>query len=72
MKLFSEPFDLDKIETALTADRERFSSIAFLVLGVRANWDDALIQVSDLYDAFDAERRDTACIDRLFDSCLSG
>lgn len=67
MKLFTEPFDLDAIERILSEDFRRFGNVAFSVLGLRENWDASLVQLSDLFEAFDKASRPITPLEKLFD-----
>jgi hypothetical protein len=49
--LFSEPFDIPAVEIALAEDD--FFSVAFIVLGIKANWKKALDQTARLISIFE-------------------
>lgn len=60
MKLFDEPFDLDKIEQAL--HDERFLSVAHFTIGCEENWRAGLDQSAKLIALFEEAGRDTTPI----------
>lgn len=55
MLLFTEPFDLDKIELALSDDD--FLSLAHCMVGREENWRDGLDQVVRLIPLFESAGR---------------
>lgn len=56
MRLFSEPFNLDEIESALRTDA--FMSLAHLMVGREESWRDGLDQVARLLPIYEESGRD--------------
>lgn len=62
---------VENIEKCLGEDWPKFGIAAYLVLGIRRRWDDAVEEVSDLFDRFEREGRNTDCLYPLFDILVS-